>query len=278
MGKLKAGTLICSILFCVFIISCGSKNAKPNSTQNKTMDKDKLIVGMELQFPPFETIDKNGKPYGLSVDLALALGDYLNKEIKIEEMSYSGLINALMSKKIDMIISSMTISSNRLEQIDFSEPYASSHLSLLINEKSLVQGPDDLNNKGIKIAVKRGTTGQIFAEKQYPNASISVFEKDAECIMEVVQGRVDVFVYDVYTIYKNHMLNPNTTRVYLEAINKGSIEKWGVAIRKNEESLKKGINDFIKEAKSNGKIDEIVDVHLSDMKRIFEENNLNFYF
>ena len=74
------------------------------------------------------------------------------------------------------------------------------------------------------------------------------------------------------------MLNPNTTRVYLEAINKGSIEKWGVAIRKNEESLKKGINDFIKEAKSNGKIDEIVDVHLSDMKRIFEENNLNFYF
>ncbi len=225
-------------------------------------------------------LSTNGKtsPSGFSVDLANELGQYLGKKIQIEEMSYSALINALMSKKVDLIISSMTITEDRLQQVDFSDPYASSHLSLLINANSPVNTPEDLDNKDVKIAVKKGTTGHIFVEKNYPNAQILAFEKDSEAIMEVAQGRTDAFIYDVYTIHKNHLLNPNTTKVYLSAVNEGGQEQWGIALRKNETELKKGVNDFIKEIKSNGQLDNLVDSHLADMKKIFDENNLEFFF
>ncbi len=280
--KLKL-ILVCTIATALFVLaSCsgGSKSSGASLTDTKEISADngKIIVGMELQFAPFETIDTAGNPAGLSVDIAYALGEYLNKEIVIEEMSYSGLISALLSGKIDLIISSMTITEARLEQVDFSDPYASSHLSLLINADSLVQTPADLNNAGIKVAVKKGTTGQIHAEASYPNAEILAFDKDSEGIMEVAQGRADVFIYDVYTIHKNHLLNPNTTRVYLEAINQDGIEKWGMAMRKNENELKSGVNAFIKEIQNNGKLNDIVGVHLTEIKKVFDDNNLRFFF
>ncbi len=264
----------------LILTSCSGGSTNNTSTANSAakVDAETIVVGMELQFAPFETIDTDGNPDGLSVDLAYALGEYLGKNIVIEEMSYSGLISALLSGKIDLIISSMTITDARLEQVDFSDPYASSHLSLLINADSTVQGPDDLNNAGIKVAVKKGTTGQIHAETSYPNAEILAFEKDSEGIMEVSQGRADVFIYDVYTIHKNHMLHPNTTRVYLEAINQDGIEKWGMAMRKNEDELKSGVNAFIAEIQNNGQLSEIVAVHLTDIKKVFDDNNLKFFF
>lgn len=279
--KLKSILVGSSIIAMLILASCSGNSSSQTSSSSSPAaaeTSDKIVVGMELQFAPFETIDTNGKPAGLSVDIAYELGEYLDKEIVIEEMAYSGLIPALLSKKIDLIISSMTITDARLEQVDFSDPYASSHLSLLIHADSPVQGPADLNNAGIKVAVKKGTTGQIHAETSYPNAEILAFEKDSEGIMEVVQGRADVFIYDVYTIHKNHALNPNTTRVYLEAINQDGVEKWGMAMRKNEDELKSGVNAFIAEIQNNGKLDEIVGVHLTDIKKIFDDNNLEFFF
>jgi polar amino acid transport system substrate-binding protein len=64
-----------------------------------------LVVGMELAYPPFESTDKYGKPIGLSVDMAHDLGVFLGREIVIENMSYGGLIPALRTGKIDIILS-----------------------------------------------------------------------------------------------------------------------------------------------------------------------------
>ena len=68
----------------------------------------KLIVGMELAYPPFEMRDAQGNPTGVSPDLAQALGEYLHEPVTIENMNFSGLIPALKTGKIDLIISSMT--------------------------------------------------------------------------------------------------------------------------------------------------------------------------
>ncbi len=79
-----------------------------------------LKVGMELAYPPFEMSDKNGKPTGISVDLAYALGKYLNRKVIIKNTSWDGLIPSLKTGKIDIIISSMTITPKRKKVIDFS--------------------------------------------------------------------------------------------------------------------------------------------------------------
>ena len=95
-----------------------------------------LIVGMELEYPPFETIDKDGNPSGVSVELANLLSEKLDKKLKIENISYGGLIPALRSGKIDVIISSMSINESRARSVDFSVPYASSPLVMLAYKDS----------------------------------------------------------------------------------------------------------------------------------------------
>ena len=90
---------IFSISILLFTVSC-------SSTKN---ERQTLRVGMELQFPPFETIDNQGNPYGLSVELAQYLADKLNMDLEIVNTAYSGLIPSLQSGKIDIILSSMTI-------------------------------------------------------------------------------------------------------------------------------------------------------------------------
>ena len=106
-----------------------------------TATSNELVVGMELQYPPFETTDESGNPTGISVDMAMELGKYLGREVKIVNTAFSGLIPALQSKQIDIILSSMTITDKRKESIDFSDPYAQANLALLIAKDSQVSLP-----------------------------------------------------------------------------------------------------------------------------------------
>src|SRR6476659_8425299 len=116
---------------------------------------DKLIVGMELAYPPFEMTDEKGNPTGVSVDLAKALGSYLNREVEIQNIPFDGLIPALKTGKIDLIISSMTATPERAQSIDFSDPYLKTGLCLLVGKNSVIQSINDLDQSGKTIAVKQ---------------------------------------------------------------------------------------------------------------------------
>ncbi len=170
---------------------------------------------MELAYPPFEMSDKDGNPQGVSVDFAKKLGEYLGKEVIIENTAWSGLIPSLKTAKIDLIISSMTITDERKESIDFSIPYAQTALAILANKNS--------------------------------NAEILVFDKENACVLEVVQGKADGFLYDQLTIYKNYAQHKDTTVAILKPFQK-DFEYWGVALRQND-PLKDKMNEFIAKAK-----------------------------
>src|SRR6476659_552786 len=135
---------------------------------------DKLIVGMELAYPPFEMTDEKGNPTGVSVDLAKALGSYLNREVEIQNIPFDGLIPSLKTGKIDLIISSMTATPERAQSIDFSEPYLTTGLALLIGAKSEVKTIEDLNQEGRVVAVKKGTTDHLYAGDRLKQAKVLV--------------------------------------------------------------------------------------------------------
>lgn len=85
-------------------------------------DENELVVGMELTYPPFETTDENNNPDGISVKMAYALGEYPDRPVRIENMAWAGLIPALTTGKVDLILSSMTITEERQKTVDFSNP------------------------------------------------------------------------------------------------------------------------------------------------------------
>lgn len=265
---------LCIILIITVFAFTGCSQ-KDNAAEQS--DKKELVVGMELAYPPFEMTDQKGNPTGISVDLAYAIGEHLGRDVRIENMAYNGLIPSLMTGKIDIILSSMTITEERKESIDFSDPYAKAYLSLLINKNSPVQKFEDLNVEGRKIAVKKGTTGHIYAEKNLPNCEIMVFDKESACVLEVVQGKADAFMYDQMTIYKNWQQNPDTTRALLEPFQE-ELEYWGIGLRKDDSELRDQINAFLKEYKENGGFDELSMKYLAEQKKTFDELGIPFFF
>ncbi len=123
----------------------------------------RLVVGMELGYPPFESKDDQGRPAGVSVDLARALAEFLHRELVIEDFAFDGLIVSLKTGKIDLILSSMTRTEERAKSIALSDPYLTTGLCLLVGKESPVQSAEDLTAPGRRVAVKKGTTGHAYA-------------------------------------------------------------------------------------------------------------------
>ena len=239
-------------------------------------EEDKLVVAMELAYPPFETKDQAGNPYGISVDLARAFGDSIGQEVEIVNTAWDGLIPSLQTDKADMIISSMTITDDRKEQVDFSIPYANTSLALLVNQDSQINHVDDLNQSGKKIAVKLGSTGHIFAQENLQNCEIIVLADESACVTEVSQGKADAFIYDQLTIYRNVQNNPETTKaVYIEGI---ETEAWGVAVKKGNDELVEQLNDFINQYHQDGGFDDLTQKHLKEEKAAFDEYGFTWFF
>ena len=263
MKKLFSLLFIC-IIGCSLVLS---------GCQNK---KDALVVAMELAYPPFETKDSAGNPEGISVDLAKDLGIYLGREVEIVNTAWDGLIPSLQTGKADLVISSMTITDARLEEVDFSVPYANSMLAILANKDSGITSIDDLNQEGRKVAVKTGTTGHFYAQENLQKAELIVLADESACVMEVSQGKADGFLYDQLTIYRNNQNNPDTTSaVFIPFQN---VEYWGAAVKKGNTELLDSVNEFIEKYAAEGGFDKLSEKYLKEEKEAFEELGFKWFF
>ncbi len=234
-----------------------------------------LVVGMDLSYPPFETLDASGQPTGVSVDLARALGESLGRRVRIENIPFVGLIPALKSKRIDLVISSMTDTPERRQSIAFSEPYLSTGLALLVAKNSPVQTAADLDQPGRTVVVRQGTTGEVWARAQLKQARILAVEKEATAVLEVVQGRADAFVYDQMSIWQNGRQHAETTRALLTPINR---EAWAVGLRLDDAALREQVNAFLKTHRAQGGFDRLGDKYLSEQKADFAARGIPFFF
>ena len=233
-----------------------------------------LIVGMELAYPPFEMTDPNGAPSGVSVDLATDLAKSLGRPVVIQNTTFDGLIPALKTGKVDLVISSMTATAERAQSIDFSEPYISTGLCLLLKKNSTAKTIDDLDKLGVKVAVKKGTTGHLYASNRLKKAQILVLDKESAAVLEVSQGKADAFIYDQMSTYQNWQRNLATTRAVLEPFQK---ESWAVGIRKGNDELKNQVNAFIKTYREQGGFEQLGDRYLKEMKDEFKRLGYSFF-
>ena len=161
---------------------------------------------------PSRSKDDAGNPEGLAVDFIRDFGAAYGYDVQIENTAWDGLIPSLQSDKADLVISSMTITDERKQSVDFSDAYAMAQLAILANADSGVASIDDLNQPGKKVAVKTGSTGDVYATKNLTNAEIVRLADESACVTEVVQGKADGFLYDQLTIYRNQRGEPRHHR------------------------------------------------------------------
>ncbi len=241
------------------------------SAQSKT-----LVVAMELAYPPFEAKDEAGKPVGISVDIVNAFGKYADYDVKVENISWDGLIPSLQTGKADMVISSMTITKDRLKTVDFSDPYANCHLAILANKNSGIKSVEDLNQPGKKVAVKTGSTGYFYATTHLPKARVIGLPDESACVTEVAQGKADGFLYDQLTIYRNWAKFQDTTTAVFIPFQEP--EKWGIAVKKGNTKLLKELNAFLAEFKKQGGYEELTKKYMSEEKAIFDQWGFTWFF
>lgn len=261
------------------LVSCSSSGAGQGgqgALDAASGEKKTLRVAIELAYPPFETKDDAGNPSGLSVDFMRDFGEAYGYDVQIENTAWDGLIPSLQTGKADCVISSMTITEERKQSVDFSEPYAMAQLAILANAGSGVASIDDLNQAGKKVAVKTGSTGDVYATKNLTNAEIVRLADESACVTEVVQGKADGFLYDQLTIYRNHAANPETTHaVYIPF---QDAESWGIAVAKGNDELLGQLNEFIARSKENGEFDRLTEKYLSQEKEAFDEYGFKWFF
>lgn len=273
-GTLIVVALAATALMC--LSGCSSNEPAASGQSSSTNDNKTLTVGMELAYPPFETKDNAGEPSGVSVDFMKDFGAAYGYNVHIENTAFDGLIPSVQTGKVDCVISSITITDARKEQVDFSDPYAKAQLAILANAKSNIGSIDDLNQSGKKVAVKTGSTGDVFATKNLANAEIVRLADESACVTEVVQGKADGFLYDQLTIYRNNQKNPDTTKAVFIPFQ--DPEAWGVAVKKGNNELLKQLNEFIAASKENGEFDRLTEKYLAAEKTSFDELGFTWFF
>jgi polar amino acid transport system substrate-binding protein len=234
-----------------------------------------LRIGMELAYPPFEMRDEKGAPTGVSVDLANALSAALGRTVEVQNLPFDGLIPALKTSKIDAIISSMTATPERAQALAFSEPYLRTGLCLLVGAKSDVQTIADANRAGRTIVVKKGTTGHLYAAKNLREAKVLVLDKETACVLEVVQGKADAFIYDQMSVFSNWKRNAETTRAVLTPFQQ---ESWAVGLRLGDDALREKVNAFIQSYRKSGGFERLGDKWLPEQKAEFKRLGIPFFF
>ena len=253
----------------LFVLACLGLSLSP------VRAAEPLRVGMELSYPPFEMTDPQGRPTGVSVRLAEALGRHLDRPIVIENIAFDGLIPALKTGKIDCVISSMTATQERARSIAFSKPYLTTGLALLVAAASPVQTAADLDAPGRVIAVKKGTTGHQYAAANVRRARLLVLDKEAAAVLEVAQGKADAFIYDSLSVYQNHRRHPDTTRAVLQPFRE---ETWAVGLRRGDDTLRGQVDEFLEAFRREGGFEKLGDEFLSEEKAYFKSRNIPFYF
>ncbi len=254
----------CALLFAMVLTGCG-KGDGPGP----------LVVGMELAYPPFEMRGPDNEPDGISVRMAEDLAAYLGRPLEIRDTQWDGIIPALTSGNIDLIISSLSVTPERAEVIDYSDPYVTNGLCMLVAKESDIQSVDDIQESGLKIAVKLGTTGHTYAQAHLEGVTLTVLDDAPTCAMEVAQGKADAFIYDQVSIYQLWQRFGDETRPILNPIRS---ESWAVGIRKGNDELREKVNAFLAEYRAQGKFEELAERYMSEQRKAFQEMGVPFIF
>jgi len=236
---------------------------------------NKLIIATDATYPPFEFVDAKGQISGVDIEVGREIGKALGREVEFRNINFDGLITALRTGSVDLVLSSMTATPERRQSIDFSEPYVKTGLAILVAKDSTVQSAADLKTPGRKIVVRLGTTGETWARENLKDAKIIALDADVSCVMEVVNSSVDAWIYDQLSIMNHHAKHPEKTRTLLAPLRE---EVWAVGLKKGNDELKTKVNEVLSRMRSDGSFTLLAERFMAKEKAMMNAQGLPFVF
>jgi polar amino acid transport system substrate-binding protein len=221
---------------------------------------DSLILGSNCEFPPFEFVEADGTKAGFDIEIGKLIAAKLGKDLVVDDMNFDGLLMALGTGKVDLILSAMTIKPERQEQADFSEPYFEAQQKIIVRKDyDGIKTLDDVKDKSV--AVQDATTGYYLATDAAPDGlglpaeKVAAFANAAMAILELKQGRVDCVIVD--SAPAAVFVSMNDDLVILDGIETPA-EFYGIAVQKGNTELLTAVNEVLAEIKANGVYDQLI--------------------
>lgn len=224
-------------------------------------DEEVLRVGMDLRYAPFEMLNGENEPDGISVDIAYALGAFLGREVEIVNTNFASLIPSLQSGEIDITIASMSITEARKTNVDFSEPYFYFKIISLVNKDfALANGLTEDSTVEDILAIENirfiGIASQVSATIPESLGKDVIEATDlGTAVLTVSQGTADILLMSANPVVDGNKAYPTTTMVNWSSFSSSPI---GMAVKKGNTELVEQANAFIATMNQTGGLYEIL--------------------
>ena len=213
-------------------------------------------VGTDAAYAPFESQNEKGEIVGLTVDVVTAVAQKAGIEVKFVNTPWEGIFNSLQQGDRDLLASSITITDERKQTMDFTNPYFDAYQLIAVKATSKVAKFDDL--KKLKVGVQTGTTGDEVVTKQQGKNSANVkrFESTPLALKELEAGGVDAVVADNGVVV-NYVTNNPGAKFKTVSDKAFAPEQYGFAVKKGNTELLEKLNKGLADIKADGTYDKI---------------------
>ena len=249
MKKILSLVLALTMICCV-LTSCGGDR------------ENVLTMATNAEFPPYEYME-GGEIVGIDAEIAKAIADKLGYELVIENVDFDSLIPGVQSNKYDFVMAGMTVTDERLEQVNFSQTYATGVQSIIVKEDSAIKSVDDLFAEGAnhKIGVQLATTGDLYCTWDIEDEGLGTVErynKGADAVMALTSGKIDCVVIDNEPAKVFVQNNEGLKILDTEYIQ----EDYAIAVNKDNEELLVKIDGALGELIADGTVKAIIEKYI----------------
>lgn len=228
----------------------GSSAAVPAGSSAEVPAGGTLKMVTEATFPPYEYYEGD-QITGIDIDIANAIAEKLGMTLEVEDIAFDSILTSVQSGKADFGMAGITVTEDRLANVNFSEPYTNAVQVVIIPNDSTIASVDDLAGK--KIAVQTGTTGDIYAS-DIEGAQIEQFTKATDAVLALANGKVDAMIID--NAPAKAFVEQNEGLKILEE--EFENEDYAIAVAKDNTELLEKINGALAELKESGELEAII--------------------
>lgn len=214
------------------------------------------VVGTDAAYAPFESENPQKEIVGFDIDVVKAVAQKAGIEVKFVNTPWEGIFNTLAQGDRDLLVSAITITDERKQTMDFSDPYFDAQQLIAVKANSKVTKFDEL--KKLKVGVQTGTTGDEVVTKLQGKTSTNIkrFESTPLALKELESGGVDAVVADNGVVV-NYVANNAGSKFKTVADKAFQNEQYGIAVKKGNADLLGKINKGLADIKADGTYDKI---------------------
>ncbi len=214
-----------------------------------------FTIGTNAEYPPFEYVDDQNNIVGFDIELMTAIADEGGFDFEFVNTRWDGIFVALAAGEFDAVISAATITAERAETVNFSDPYFNAGQMITVrSDNTTITGPDDL--AGLRVGVQLGTTGDIWLTDE-TDAEVVRYDENTLAFQALANGDVDAAVADGPTAIDIVEANPEMDLKVLPGVY--TDENYGIAVNMDQTELLEAINEGLAAVKASGVYDELMD-------------------